>query len=112
MPPRSSGGGTPTGEFDYPLPKEAIAQQPPEERGASRMLVLEADGGVRDALVSDLPGLLQVGDCLVVNDTRVRAARLRGRVGERAGEVLLLRELGRRRYLALARPARLLGPGS
>lgn len=109
---RTEWQGTPTEEFDYPLPAEAIAQQPLAERSSSRMLVLEPGGGVRDSLVTDLPRLLRTGDCLVVNDTRVRAARLRGTVGERSGEVLLLRELAAGRYLALARPARALSPGA
>jgi S-adenosylmethionine:tRNA ribosyltransferase-isomerase len=76
------------------------------------MLVLEPGSGLRDARVTDLPLILQPGDCLVVNDTRVMAARLRGRVGERSGEILLLRELGSGRYQALARPARALCPGA
>jgi S-adenosylmethionine:tRNA ribosyltransferase-isomerase len=103
--------GTPTEEFDYRLPAAAIAQQPLDERDASRMLVLASAGRTRDAMVRDLPSLLLPGDCLVLNDTRVRAARLRGRVGGRSGEILLLRELGPRRYLALARPGRALVPG-
>ena len=76
------------------------------------MLVFEPGGGSRDSNVMELPRLLRPGDCLVVNDTRVRAARLRGMVGERSGEILLLRELGPGRYLALARPARALLPGT
>jgi S-adenosylmethionine:tRNA ribosyltransferase-isomerase len=76
------------------------------------MLVLERGGGLLDSRVSDLPDNLQSGDCLVVNDTRVRAARLRGVVAERSGELLLLRELRSGRYRALARPARVLRPGA
>jgi len=76
------------------------------------MLVLESAGGTRDAGVVDLPGLLRSGDCLVLNDTRVRAARLRGRIGSSPGEILLLRETGPLRYLALARPGRTMAPGS
>ncbi|HVB13829.1 MAG TPA: tRNA preQ1(34) S-adenosylmethionine ribosyltransferase-isomerase QueA [Candidatus Dormibacteraeota bacterium] len=109
---RTEGAGTPTEQFDYPLPARAIAQQPLAERSSSRMLVLEPEGTSRDSRVTELPRLLRPGDCLVVNDTRVRAARLRGWVGERSGEILLLRELAAGRYLALARPARALPPGA
>ncbi|MGC2191418.1 MAG: tRNA preQ1(34) S-adenosylmethionine ribosyltransferase-isomerase QueA [Candidatus Dormiibacterota bacterium] len=112
MSARTEQPGTPTGEFDYLLPDQAIAQQPLAERNSSRMLVLESDGSARDSRITELPQLLRSGDCLVVNDTRVRMARLRGLVGERPGEVLLLRELSAGRYLALARPARLLLPGT
>lgn len=112
MSARTERVGTPTEEFDYPLPTRAIAQQPLVDRSSSRMLVLEPGGDFRDAQVTALPQLLRPGDCLVVNDTRVRAARLRGVVGHRLGEILLLRELGTGRYLVLARPARVLLPGT
>ncbi|MGD0732482.1 MAG: tRNA preQ1(34) S-adenosylmethionine ribosyltransferase-isomerase QueA [Terracidiphilus sp.] len=64
-------------DFDFNLPAELIAQQPPAERGASRMLVLDrASGDVRDASFADFPSLLQAGDLLVLNDSRVIPARL------------------------------------
>lgn len=75
------------------------------------MLWLGPGGGLSDGRVTDLPRLLRPGDCLVVNDTRVRAARLRGWLGQRSGELLLLRELAPDRFRALARPARALQPG-
>jgi len=75
------------------------------------MLVLSSKGPGRDTGVRELPGLLREGDCLVLNDTRVRAARLRGSVGGRRGEVLLIRGLGRNRFQALVRPSRALAPG-
>jgi S-adenosylmethionine:tRNA ribosyltransferase-isomerase len=109
---RTDSIATPTEEFDYQLPARAIAQQPLADRSSSRMLVLELDGQLEDARVTDLPQVLKPGDCLVVNDTRVRAARLRGVVGERAGELLLVRRLASGRYRALARPARALRPGA
>ncbi len=63
--------------FDFELPPELIAQQPPAERGSSRMLILDrANGAVRDAVFSDLPLLLKPGDLLVLNDSRVIPARL------------------------------------
>ena len=67
-------------EFDYHLPPDRIAQEPAARRDASRLLVLNrADGSVRHAHFTDLPGLLSPGDLVVVNDTQVMPARLRGR---------------------------------
>ena len=67
-------------DFDYPLPPELIAQQPLAERSASRLLAVGAAGDPwRDLSCSALPGLLEPGDLLVFNDTRVVPARLTGR---------------------------------
>ncbi|MGE3179709.1 MAG: tRNA preQ1(34) S-adenosylmethionine ribosyltransferase-isomerase QueA [Vicinamibacterales bacterium] len=68
-----------TRDFDFELPPALIAQEPPLERGTSRLLVLSrATGAVRHAAVADLPTLLHAGDLVVVNDTRVFPARLLG----------------------------------
>ncbi|MDE0002347.1 MAG: tRNA preQ1(34) S-adenosylmethionine ribosyltransferase-isomerase QueA [Rhodospirillaceae bacterium] len=77
-------------EFHYDLPAELIAQQPLSERTASRLLVVEGDS-MEDRRFSDLPGLLRAGDLLVLNDTRVIRARLRGRKPT-GGEVEMLLE--------------------
>lgn len=108
---------TPLDAFDYQLPEESIAQVPIEPRSAARLLVaIEPDGGVEHLHVTDLPSLLGVGDVLVVNETRVRKARLHlhketgGRV-----EVLLLaphRPGAPDEWEALVRPARRLRPGT
>jgi S-adenosylmethionine:tRNA ribosyltransferase-isomerase len=67
-------------DFDFELPTELIAQQPPAERGQSRMLVMNrATGAVRDAAFAEFPSLLNPGDLLVLNDTRVIPARLYAR---------------------------------
>jgi len=67
-------------DFDFELPTELIAQQPPAERGQSRMLAMDkATGSLRDAHFSDLPSLLAPGDLLVLNDSRVIPARLYAR---------------------------------
>jgi S-adenosylmethionine:tRNA ribosyltransferase-isomerase len=67
-------------DFDFVLPPELIAQQPPAERGQSRMLVMSrATGALRDASFAELPALLNPGDLLVLNDTRVIPARLYAR---------------------------------
>jgi S-adenosylmethionine:tRNA ribosyltransferase-isomerase len=69
-------------EFDFPLPEELIAQQPLEDRAASRMLHLNrVSGRFRDMRFREFPSLLQPGDLLVLNNTRVIPARLFGRRG-------------------------------
>ena len=67
-------------DFDFDLPPELIAQQPPAERGRSRMLAVDrTTGALRDAAFGEFPALLQPGDLLVLNDTRVLPARLYAR---------------------------------
>jgi len=67
-------------DFDYDLPEELIAQQPPAERGASRMLALSRrSGAVQDTVFAELPTLLKAGDLLVLNHSRVIPARLYAR---------------------------------
>jgi S-adenosylmethionine:tRNA ribosyltransferase-isomerase len=67
-------------DFDYDLPEELIAQQPPAERGQSRMLVMDRDtGALRDSRFFEFPSLLNPGDLLVLNDSRVIPARLYAR---------------------------------
>ncbi|HEX2694559.1 MAG TPA: S-adenosylmethionine:tRNA ribosyltransferase-isomerase, partial [Acidobacteriota bacterium] len=63
-------------EFDYDLPPELIAQQPTERRGDSRMMVVRRrEGTIEHARFEDLPERLNMGDLLVLNDTRVIPAR-------------------------------------
>jgi len=101
--------------FDFDLPPERIALKPASPRDAARMLVVAPDGGLDDARVFDLPRLLKPGDALVVNDTRVIAARLSGvRVrGEAAAhiEATLIKRVDASRWRALARPAKKLKVG-
>ena len=67
-------------EFDYELPTELIAQHPVAERSASRLLRLDArTGALEDLRFTDLPRLVERGDAVVLNDTRVIKARLAGR---------------------------------
>ena len=67
-------------EFDYHLPHELIAQEPLEDRTASRMLVLDRQTGTwEDRVFRDFPSYLRPGDCLVLNDSRVFPSRLYGR---------------------------------
>src|ERR1700754_4684496 len=65
--------------FDFDLPSENIALRPARPRDSARMLVVPSDGVLRDRIVADLPQWLEPGDQLVVNDTKVIAAQLRGR---------------------------------
>ncbi|MFN0050761.1 MAG: S-adenosylmethionine:tRNA ribosyltransferase-isomerase, partial [Planctomycetales bacterium] len=65
--------------YDYDLPPDLIAQEPLPERDASRLLVVRrSDGGLSHQSICDLPDLLQPGDCLVLNNSRVLPARLLG----------------------------------
>jgi S-adenosylmethionine:tRNA ribosyltransferase-isomerase len=102
-------------DFDFHLPEELIAQQPPAERGTSRMLVLNrAENSLRDTTFADLPSLLNPGDLLVLNDSRVIPARLYARRVTTRGkqepsgqiEVLLTSPDGAGNWNALVRPGR------
>jgi S-adenosylmethionine:tRNA ribosyltransferase-isomerase len=80
-----------TSDFDYELPPELIAQEPLPERTSARMLVLRRDGGgFEHRTVRDLPELLTAGDLLVLNDTRVFAARAFGTWSDTPGRVEIL----------------------
>ncbi len=100
-----------TADYTYDLPDAAIAQQPIEPRDAARLLVAD---GLSDHTFRELPDLLDPGDLVVVNRTRVRRARL---IGHKAGtggrvELLLLAPLGDGSWEALVRPARRLRAGT
>jgi len=99
-----------TGDFDFELPERLIAQQPARPRDAARLLVVRPEG-LEDRGVRDLPGLLEPGDVMVVNDTRVIPARLRARRGNAALEILLNRAEDGGIWQALVRNARRLRPG-
>lgn len=100
-------------DFYFDLPAHLIAQYP-IERGASRLLVLNgATGQYEDRIFSELPDLLDSGDLMVFNDTRVISARLLGR--KRSGgqiEVLVERILDRERVLAQVRGGKSLSSGN
>ena len=101
-------------DFDYALPESLIAQVPIVDRAAARMLALDAESGaLEDLCFRDLPGRLASGDLLILNDTRVVPARLFGHK-ESGGrvEVLLDRQLDRRRALARLRASRRPRPGT
>jgi S-adenosylmethionine:tRNA ribosyltransferase-isomerase len=104
-----------TSDFDYSLPPELIAQTPAEPRDSARMLVLaRATGTLSHHAVRDLPDFLQTGDLLVLNNTRVISARLRGKKSETGGqvEVFLLEPAGEENvWEALVRARRRPRPG-
>ena len=101
--------------FDFELPPERIALAPASPRETARLLVVAADGGLADRQIGDLPEILRPGDALVVNDTKVIAARLVGvrarGEGVAAIEATLIKRLDASRWRALARPAKKLKVG-
>lgn len=101
-------------DLDYPLPSEAIAQVPIEPRDAARLLVDEGPGAPPShRRVHDLPELLEAGDVLVVNDTKVIPARLH--LAKPTGgtvEVLLLERRPEGHWEALVKPSRRVAPGT
>ncbi|SDB19073.1 tRNA preQ1(34) S-adenosylmethionine ribosyltransferase-isomerase QueA [Belnapia rosea] len=99
-----------TEDFDFDLPERLIAQAPARPRDAARLLVVGRDGAGNRGM-RDLPGLLRPGDIMVVNDTRVIPARLRGQRGDAAVEIMLNRAEGGGLWEALVRNARRLRPG-
>ena len=103
----------PIADFDYHLPPERIAQEPLDDRAASKLMVLHRQSGsVAHRMFRDLPDLLQPGDLLVVNDSRVIPARIRGfRDSGGAVEFLLLRPDVDGAWLALAKPVKRLNVG-
>ncbi|MFC5068429.1 tRNA preQ1(34) S-adenosylmethionine ribosyltransferase-isomerase QueA [Flaviflagellibacter deserti] len=104
--------------FDFDLPEERIALRPAEPRESARLLVVRPDEKpeFEDRMVGDLPSVLQPGDALIVNDTRVIPAQL---FGQRKGrgetepkiEATLHKRLDAQTWLAFAKPARKLEPG-
>jgi S-adenosylmethionine:tRNA ribosyltransferase-isomerase len=107
-------------DFDFDLPPELIAQEPPEQRGQSRMLTMNrSTGALRDTQFSEFPALLRPGDLLVLNDSRVIPARLyahRTLVRDRHApsgliEVLLTEPMGSDTWRALVRPGKRVGVG-
>ncbi len=100
-------------DYDFNLPKRLVAQSPAPERTAARLMRVDGKG-ISHHKILDIPSLLSAGDLLVLNDTKVRKARLRG-VKETGGvvEILVERILpGGREAIALANANRNLSPGT
>ena len=105
-------------DFDFDLPAELIAQEPAAQRSAARLLHLDrSTGSIAHSTIGELPTLLQPGDVIVVNNTRVFPARLIGRRVPSGGavECLLIRRLGSPSpglWEALVHPGQKLKPGA
>ena len=101
-------------DYDYNLPQSLIAQHPAAKRDDSRLMVLDRrTRSISHQTFRDLPGLLDPSDCLVINETRVRLARLFGHRRETGGavELLLIHPFEDGSWEAMARPGRRLRPG-
>ncbi|MGL5734796.1 MAG: S-adenosylmethionine:tRNA ribosyltransferase-isomerase, partial [Beijerinckiaceae bacterium] len=105
-------------DFDFDLPEDRIALRPVVPRDAAKMLVVDPHAAMplQDHIVRDLPNFLRPGDALVLNDTRVIPARLRG-VRHREGgegatiEVQLLKRIADDQWRTLAKPGKRLAVG-
>ena len=97
-------------DYDYPLPESAIAQEAIVQRDQAKLLDTTV---MQDRTFFDLPSLLNAGDLVVVNETRVRSARLIGtRTTGGTTEVLLTRRIDHERWQALIKPAKKVASGS
>src|SRR3982074_1398845 len=101
--------------FDFDLPADSVALRPANPRDSARMLVVHPDSVLRDLVMTDLPLWLEPGDQLVVNDTKVISAQLKGRrIGrdtEPKIEATLIKRLDGSRWQALVKPAKKLSQG-
>lgn len=102
-------------DFDYHLPEERIALHPASPRDSARLLVVKPGCAFEDRVVGDLPAMLETGDILVFNDTKVIPARLLGARRREEGivpvEALLVKRLDDFTWEAFARPGKRLKPG-
>src|SRR4051812_33154016 len=101
--------------FDFELPASNIALRPASPRDSARMLVVRPNGLLDDRTIAELPQWLKPGDQLVVNDTKVISAQLKGRrIGrdtEPKIEATLIKRFDGSRWQALVKPAKKLAPG-
>jgi S-adenosylmethionine:tRNA ribosyltransferase-isomerase len=97
-------------DFDFDLPAERIALRPARPRDSARLLVVR-QAEASDHSVRDLPDLLEAGDVLVFNDTKVIPAQLEGRRGEASIGATLHKREGPREWLAFLRNAKRVRPG-
>jgi len=105
--------GARTSDYEFDLPPDRIAQQPLDRRDASRLMIIDrASGTIEHRTFTDIAGLIEPRDVLVVNRTRVLRARLLGtRASGAPAEILLLKPLGDSRYEAMVSPGGKLKPG-
>ncbi|MCL2527082.1 MAG: tRNA preQ1(34) S-adenosylmethionine ribosyltransferase-isomerase QueA [Defluviitaleaceae bacterium] len=94
-------------DFNYDLPKHLIAQTPAAERDGSRLMLLDRKtGNTQHKMFKDIVSLLNPGDCIVINDSKVIPARLMGQSGGAQIEMLLHERLEDGRWSVLAKPGR------
>lgn len=104
-----------TDDFDYDLPTDLIAQEPASSREQSRLLRFRRDSGtISHHAFSDLPALLRPTDVLVLNDSKVIPARMRGKKVPSGGaiEILLIEECAPNRWWVMLKPGKRAHPGS
>lgn len=102
-------------DYDYHLPEELIAQKPLEKRDQSRLMILNRENGsITHSTFSRFPELMEEGDLLVLNNTKVIPARLVGKIeGKTASaELLLIHKLVTGHWLAMVKPGKKLKPGT
>lgn len=98
--------------YDYTLPDEAIAQAPAEPRHSARLLCVDPGTGWQDTTMAQWPALLQPGDLLILNDTRVLKARLKAhRASGGLVELLVLEPHQNNTWLGLVKPSQRVRPG-
>ena len=91
-------------DFDFDIPRNLIAQKPANPRDSARLL--HVDATPKDAAITDLPNILEPGDVLVFNDTKVIPSRLVGKRLNTKVEVTLHKKVSDNRWLAFAKPGR------
>jgi len=100
-------------DFDYHLPKELIAQKPIEPRDNSKLMILNRETGSREHhRFYDLPKLLDSSAVLVFNESKVIPARLRFRIGNGMGEILLIKPVSENRWECMVKPGPKFEPGT
>ena len=98
--------------YQFDIPPELIAQVPAEPRDHSRLMIVDRTrGSIEEALTADLPSLLSPGDMMVLNNTRVLHAALRGIVSGKRVSCLLTQPADKNRWWVMAKPGRSLGIG-
>lgn len=94
-------------EFDYHLPAQLIAQYPAQQRDQSRLLIVERKTEkITHCQFKDITSMFKPGDALVLNDTKVKPARLIGNIGEKKIDILLVERLEKNKYLVFAKPGK------
>ncbi|MCG2712003.1 MAG: tRNA preQ1(34) S-adenosylmethionine ribosyltransferase-isomerase QueA [Candidatus Omnitrophica bacterium] len=98
-------------DFDYQLPRELIAQFPAKRRDESRLLIINRKTGrIKHSRFKEIAGMFTPADALALNDTKVKPARLIGKIKEKDIDILLVERVKKNCYYVLAKPGRKLKP--